>query len=310
MIKGLDVYHNSPSLDYNQLKKDGFGFIIIKATEGKTFVDPKFKDNVTSAKAATILTGAYGFSRPGSSKPEDEAQALLKQIQEVGGVDLPPMLDMEDNGGLSDSDLCNFVTKWRETIQKVDKRKPILYLDIEFYNKLSSIVKDFIVYIAEYGVKEPRIKDYQFWQYTNSEIIQGGKFDGDYFNGSLEDLKALCQQVEQVASPRPHVEKKESPKAANKSSRISYQIKSGDTLTKIALNNHIPLQVLARYNNIENPDIIQTGKDLRIPQIVQVRSGDTISEYARANNESVSFLGYVNSLENVSKIYVGQTLYV
>lgn len=306
MLKGLDLYERSAGLDYNEVKKDGYEFILHKASEGYTYLDKKFKTEIPKIKAAGLLTGAYVFSRPSSSKAEDEAQTILRQIKEVGGVDLPPILDMEDNGGLSDSDLQAYVTKWRVAIQKEDSRKPILYVNMNFYNKLKPIIKDFTLWIAEYQVKEPQIKDYAFWQMTNQDKEQGGTFDEDLFNGSLDDLKALCQEP-----PKEDLQpESDALKSSNQQERKMYQIQSGDTLSQLALNFHIPLQVLARYNTIQNPNEIKAGSYLRIPKVVQVRSGDTVWEYARANNENVSFLGYVNSLDNTSKIVVGQTLYI
>lgn len=305
MIKGIDSSHYNPDLDYNQAKKDGYEFIMMKATEGKTYQDPKFGERLPKAKESGLLTGAYGFSRPGSNKPEEEAAALLSQIKAVGGVDLPPMLDMEDNGGLSDADLQKFCTSWREEIQKTDKRKPILYVNVNFYNKLKPIVKDFVLWLAEYGVKEPQIKEYSFWQFSDSEAIQGGKFDGDTFNGSLDDLQALCEIQPKKEDPKVAV-----PQSSKKSQREIVMIKEGDTLSKIALMKHIPLQVLARFNHIADPNTIKAGNHLRIPQVVEVRSGDTVSQYAYESHETTSFLGYVNNLNNVNQISVGQTLYI
>lgn len=48
-------------------------------------------------------------------------------------------------------------------------------------------------------------------------------------------------------------------------SDIVYTVKSGDTLSEIALKYNTTYQKLAKYNNIANPSIIYVGQKIRIP---------------------------------------------
>lgn len=51
----------------------------------------------------------------------------------------------------------------------------------------------------------------------------------------------------------------------DESHNLEYIVKSGDTLSKIACDYNTSWQELARYNNIENPNLIYPGQIIKIP---------------------------------------------
>lgn len=57
-------------------------------------------------------------------------------------------------------------------------------------------------------------------------------------------------------------------------SDMVYTVKSGDTLSGIALKYNTTYQKLAEYNNIPNPSIIYVGQKIRIPRMYQI--GDVV----------------------------------
>lgn len=309
MLKGLDNYGLNSPLDYKQLKNDGFAFVICKATEGYTFHDAKFAEHYKAAIDAGLVAGAYCFSRPGSSTPEQEVNSLVASVEDAGGFMLPPALDIEDDGGLNNEKLGAYVTQWKEAIQKHDSRKPILYLNMDFYNRLKPYIDGWMIWISEPDVNKPSIEGWTFWQSTFTGREQGGTYDFDYFNGDFNDLEAITKKI--TLTLQTVVKPAQAPQTpAYKEDNAFHVIKSGETLTQIALNYHVPLNVLAKYNLLSNPDLIKVGNTLRIPKAIEVRAGDTVSDIALRRNESTSVIGYVNGLANVSKIYIGQTLWV
>ena len=46
-ILGVDLSSHNGDIDFNRLKADSVDFVMLKATEGTTFKDPKFNRNYT-----------------------------------------------------------------------------------------------------------------------------------------------------------------------------------------------------------------------------------------------------------------------
>lgn len=61
---------------------------------------------------------------------------------------------------------------------------------------------------------------------------------------------------------------------SNTETDVVYTVKSGDTLSGIALKYNTTYQKLAEYNNIVNPSIIHVGQQIRIPWTPAI--GDTV----------------------------------
>ena len=60
-IKGIDVSAYQGDIDWNILSKQGIVFAFIKATEGSSYVDERFKTNYENASKTDLKIGAYHF---------------------------------------------------------------------------------------------------------------------------------------------------------------------------------------------------------------------------------------------------------
>jgi lysozyme len=97
---GIDVSNHQGSIDWARVGADGVELAYLKATEGKTFVDPYFATSSAGAHAAGIRTGAYHFFSLCSSGA-DQAAAFLRTAPPSPAA-LSPALDLEILGGCSD----------------------------------------------------------------------------------------------------------------------------------------------------------------------------------------------------------------
>lgn len=96
----------------------------------------------------------------------------------------------------------------------------------------------------------------------------------------------------------------------------SYVVKSGDTLSAIAIENGTSVAALVTANNISNPNLIRVGQVLEIPgkseqdqQVVYVvRPGDTLAEIAAMFGRPMSALVAANGIRNVNFIVSGKPL--
>lgn len=105
---------------------------------------------------------------------------------------------------------------------------------------------------------------------SGSNIILRGVVDNDH---ELRLAEQLARGVDGVADVdvselRVHSGAKELASEKDDNGETVYTVKSGDTLSAIAQKYYgdpMEYKKLAHYNNIENPDLIQPGQQIRIP---------------------------------------------
>lgn len=206
-IRGIDVSHFQGAINWGQVKKDQLVFAMAKASEGITYVDPRFDMNWEEIKSAGLVRGAYHFY-VAQDDPLKQAENFLSLIKRLGENDLPPVLDVERGGypvnnSMSDREYQDNLLKWLNRVEKVSGKRPIIYTGFEFANQHLKR-KEFSRYrlwIAEYDVVKPRVPDtwqktgYSFWQKTSSDQLHGvkGKIDYDVFNGSHDEFIRLIK---------------------------------------------------------------------------------------------------------------------
>jgi len=90
----------------------------------------------------------------------------------------------------------------------------------------------------------------------------------------------------------------------------SYVVKSGDTLSTIALELGTSVSALADANAISNPNRIYIGQELIIPgsDTYIVQPGDTLENVAKKTGTTVVMLAEANGITNPSLLYVGTQL--
>ncbi len=204
-VSGIDVSRYQTSVDWNTVAGAGIKFVFIKATQGKTLVDPSFTSHWTGAGSAGILRGAYHFFRPDVS-PQDQADTFLAVLGGAGNPELAPVLDLELRK-LDGTDAWDAVpqaqrtalaVQWLTAVEQGLGRKPIVYLSPSFAaEKLGGAAElaPYPLWIAHYTTRPaPRVppawQDWTFWQYTENGTIAGiaGNVDVDLFNGTFESL--------------------------------------------------------------------------------------------------------------------------
>lgn len=102
----------------------------------------------------------------------------------------------------------------------------------------------------------------------------------------------------------------------NTNTDTDYTVKSGDTLSQIALDKATTVKDLQTTNGIQNANLILVGQKLKVkaaaPVVADntytVKAGDTLSQIAQANNTTVEKLVADNNIQDANLILVGQTL--
>ena len=208
-VHGLDISHYSCDIDWaavKQMNENGVtvDFIFMRGTKGLDMVDYLLHDNWDGAKSAGILRGAYHFYRF-DLDPERQAEYFLKNVKiEIG--DLPPVLDIEndkntDDARMSKDKIQRGIAEWLVAVESKTGIKPIIYTNLDYYKRyISGKFPNYKIWIAKYknnkSVKLPDARQWHFWQ-TSEEARCNGiseKMDFNVFNGSYEQLRALCKQ--------------------------------------------------------------------------------------------------------------------
>jgi murein DD-endopeptidase MepM/ murein hydrolase activator NlpD len=96
----------------------------------------------------------------------------------------------------------------------------------------------------------------------------------------------------------------------------TYQVKSGDTLSLIALRYGVSVDELVQANGLANPDMIYIGQTLVIPnqqpdvsgQIYTVQAGESLAMIAKRYGVTTDQIISANNLPDINSIYAGQQL--
>ena len=212
MIKGIDVSNHQDRIDWSRVKADGITFAYVKASEGQTFVDPKYDAHVAGAKSVGIRTGAYHFARPDTdaSDPEQDARAeadFFLSLAAPRSGDLLPALDLE-TAGLPAAQMVAWTKAWLDRVRKVIGVRPLVYTYPYFWEQLggTTAFRNYPLWIANYGVSEPMLpgswRRYWIWQYSASGTVDGipGRTD---LNRLADELRLTHITYRPGRQPRP-----------------------------------------------------------------------------------------------------------
>lgn len=173
---GIDISSHQGNIDWAKVGNDPYiRFVYIKATEGATYQSRHYRYNVAGARRQGFLVGSYHYVT--STSPIDlQARNFFMQATRES-QDLIPMLDVEERGAWSRSQLIDSVSKLAALLEEHYGRKPMIYSTIDFYNKnLSPHFNKYPLYIGRYSSSKPNISwdgRYTVWQFTENGIIPG-----------------------------------------------------------------------------------------------------------------------------------------
>jgi GH25 family lysozyme M1 (1,4-beta-N-acetylmuramidase) len=192
-------------IDWHAVASWGVDFAYIKATEGDTYVNPYFGEDWRGAGEAGLLRGAYHYARPRLplwTATQDAQRFLMTTGPFAGPNDLPPVLDLEDSGGLSRDDVVAWADEWMAEITRQTGRWPMLYSAAWFLDGAvggAAELADHPMWVAEYNdLGYPQWlptgwSNWTVWQFTSSATIPGIP--------APVDLNAACDLRARIQNP-------------------------------------------------------------------------------------------------------------
>ena len=204
---GIDVSHYQGLIDWGAVERSSVRFVFIKATEGGVVIDPRFSENWNGLGATSLLRGAYHFAQP-KGDPEAQAEHFAAVVGARAMRMLPPVLDLETDGGLAPAAVIDWVRAFVSKAEMLFRRELIIYTGRLWRETLGDpVIPELgtrMLWTARYGDHQPMVPRtwarWDFWQFTDGvsgEVqiipgIKGGHCDCDRFRGDLAELQGLA----------------------------------------------------------------------------------------------------------------------
>lgn len=196
MLKGIDISHWQAGIDLSKIDCD---FVIIKATEGKSYVDPNCDTFFQQALKLGKKLGVYHFANNSDNTAEEEADWFIQNTRGYIGKAIP-VLDWEDD---AKKDVA-WAKEWLDKVAEAYGCKPMIYMSesvVNSYDWSSVANADYGLWVAKYkdnnadynydmsnAGNKPEVKHWSFyamWQWTSSGRLDGydGNLDCNEFYG-------------------------------------------------------------------------------------------------------------------------------
>ena len=200
-VKGVDISGPIAPCTAADLKAAGVGFVICKTGFGSDYPgqqDSGFAANIKLLDAAGIPWGAYHFSyattRNGGIQEAKHMLRLLGGRKPLYGV----WFDMEANSTLG-GDLPGAAEGFCETMEAAGLYVGVYASTSWWQNYLTSPVFDkYDKWVAQYYKECQYDGPYGMWQYTNSWVIGGRNFDG---NWAYKDYPSIIKAMNGEKEP-------------------------------------------------------------------------------------------------------------
>lgn len=184
--RGIDVSEHQGEIDWSLVKESGVEFAFIRAgyrtyDQGNLKEDAYFRYNIDNAIANGIDVGVYFFSQAITVDESIEEAKYVTELVEGYDLALPIAHDMEEVTG-SDDRINNLTTDERTEIadafcEVVENYgyDSIIYANPSWILSHLNIFKlsNRKIWLAHYAESTPYPFRYEFWQYSDSGIVDG-----------------------------------------------------------------------------------------------------------------------------------------
>ena len=191
---GVDVSKYQKNIDWNQIKKAGVSFVIVRigyrgyGASGTLVLDPMFEEHFTNVKNAGLKVGVYFFSQATTEEEAKEEAFACAYVLNGRKLDYPIFFDTEASGasggsgradGLGVTDRTKCAIAFCEEV-KAQGYKPGVYASTLWYRNRVDLnsLKQYTIWNAHYNVAKSPI-DCALWQGTCTARLPGYKGDLD-----------------------------------------------------------------------------------------------------------------------------------
>lgn len=208
-LKGIDVSYYQGTVDWTKVKGAGQAFAFVRVSDGVNYPDSKFAANWPALKKAGLVRGLYQYFRP-TQDVQAQVDLLFTKLNAAGGLqpgDLPPVLDLETDGGLAASTVVARAKDWLAKVEAKIGVKPIVYTAAFMSPTIGTSFGAYPLWVANYGATCPLMPsgwtNWNIWQNSDSGSVSGvgGPVDTNFFNGDGKKLQGLTLKPATTTPP-------------------------------------------------------------------------------------------------------------
>lgn len=321
IYEGIDVSGWQGNINYAEVKQSGIEIVYMKASEGKSFIDPYFNQNYENAKANGLKVGFYHYLIARSNEEAIEEARFFVSVISGKEPDCRLAMDFESFGNLSVEEINQIGITFMREVQNLSGKEVIIYSNTnDARNIFSGELTNYPLWVAQYEVREPtpngKWSTWAGWQYTSTGEVAG-------ISGHVDRNKFTEQVLLNTSGTIPLPDNSDKPVAGG---TTTITVQRGDTLSRIALEYNTTVARLVELNNIANPNLIYTGQTLIVPSgetpddtdgnstsgqtVYIVKAGDTLNQIAASYGVTARAIAVENGIRNINLIYVGQRLII
>ncbi|MDR0824531.1 MAG: hypothetical protein LBN74_05515 [Prevotella sp.] len=199
-VKGIDVSHHNPILNWENVMEQNISFAYLKATEGNTLLDRNYEFNYDLARKSNIRVGSYHFYTFALSGQE-QAEHFL-QSSKFNSGDLIPAIDVEhspSNPYSKDKKFVELVINELKVMENIVYERfgihPVIYTNKNCYKLyIKDYFPDNIIWMCDLQ-NEPSddIKNWRIWQFSHKGELMGidDHIDLNYYRYTFNEFKEL-----------------------------------------------------------------------------------------------------------------------
>ena len=316
-LKGIDISNHQRGLDLAQIDCD---FVIIKATEGKSYVDPSCDTFFQKALSLGKKLGIYHFANNSDNTAQQEADWFIQNTRGYIGKAIP-VLDWEDNI----TDNVPWALEWLQRVEQAYDCKPLIYMSESVVNRYdwSPVANaNYGIWVAKYRDNLP---DYNYdmskagnmpsikywstmalWQWTSTGRLNGwnGNLDCDVFYGDAAAWDKYVGSGSNSNTPSNPTTPQQPSRLSNE--EMAKKVIAGEYGDYPERKNKLEAE---GYNYEAIQKIVnQTYASSSSYQTYTVKSGDTLSGIGSKFGVSYQKIAADNNISNPNLIHPGDVL--
>lgn len=199
VVKGIDISHHQPIINWEMVSEQDIYFGYIKATESVDHLDRNYIYNYEQAREAQVKIGSYHFFRFGVSG-RDQAQHFIRTAKCQSG-DMIPAIDVEHSTINTYSDDTSYIAMIKHELMELESAlyehygvRPLIYTNKDCYKLyIKDSFPDNPLWICDLHKEPSDDINWKIWQFSHSGKLPGvnEKIDLNYYRYSFDEFKEL-----------------------------------------------------------------------------------------------------------------------